>query len=496
MNTYIKLSNFYKKIKTLENITGILHWDSSTMMPKNSFKARSEELALLSSIQQKFLRSDQLGHALDNVHQDNLNDWQKANIREIKLSRDNALAVDTRLVELLIRATNEGKIYWEKALKANDFKIFAPHLKKIISLSRDIGKSRQKYFKKDTAYDGLLDQYDPESNQKELDVIFSNLRKWLPGFISQAIEKQKSKEILDFDQNFSVERQKELGLLCMKQLGFDFSRGRLDTSVHPFCGGNAFDVRLTTRYDIKNFITGLLGVVHETGHALYQQNLPNNYKDQAVGDSRSITIHESQSLFVEKHIGSSKEFWEYITPHVHSIFKLSKSKKAYSADNFYNINNRVERSFIRVDADEATYPAHIILRYDIEKELIAGNLKVEDIPQIWNEGMNELLGIKPTSNKDGCLQDIHWSIGAFGYFPTYLKGSIFASQIAETIQKKDKDFKNHIKSGDFKKVIDFLKENIHSKGCLLKSEDLIKSVVGQNLDVEVYKKYLTDKFLK
>lgn len=496
MNAYNKVSDFYKKISLLRNIGGILHWDSSTMMPKNSCKERSEELALLASLGQKFLCSERFGSALDSVSDNKLNDWQKANIREIKLARDNALAVDPKLTESFVKATTEGKAIWSKARSKNDFKLFAPHLKKTISLVREIAQSRQKYFKRDNAYDALLDQYDFGSNQKDLDVIFADLRKWLPGAIDKALSKQKTKKIDDFDQTFTVEKQKELALLCMNQLGFDCTRGRIDTSVHPFCGGNSFDVRITTRYDLKNFITGLLGVTHETGHALYEQNLPEHYKNQAVGSHRSLSIHESQSLFVEKHISSSKEFWDYITPHVKKIFKIAKTKKEFSAENLYNFTNRVERSFIRVDADELTYPAHIILRYDLEKELVGGNLKVEDLPEAWNKGMKELLGIMPKKDSEGCLQDIHWSMGAFGYFPTYLKGSIFASQIADTIKKKDKDFAKHIKSGDFKKIISFLKTNIHSKGCLMASEELVKSVVGKGLDVEVYKQYLTDKFLK
>lgn len=496
MSTYNKISDFYKKISLLGNVSGILHWDSSTMMPRNSCKERSEELALLASLSQKFLCSEQFGCALEGVSDNKLSDWQKANIREIKLSRDSALAVDPKLTEFFVKTTTEGKAIWAKARSKNDFKLFAPHLKKTLSLVREIAQSRQKHFKRETAYDALLDQYDFGSNQKDLDVIFANLREWLPGAIDKAISKQKTNKVLEFDQEFSEEKQKELALMCMKQLGFDFARGRLDTSVHPFCGGNSFDVRLTTRYDVKNFITGLLGVTHETGHALYQQNLPEHYKNQAVGGYRSLSIHESQSLFVEKHLGSSKEFWEYMTPHIHKIFKLHKTKKAYSASNFYNVNNKVERSFIRVDADELTYPAHVILRYDLEKELVGGSLKVEDLPEAWNKGMKELLGIVPKKDSEGCLQDIHWSLGAFGYFPTYLKGSIFASQIADTIKKKDKDFVKHIQSGDFKKIISFLKANIHSKGCLMSSEELVKSVVGKDLDVEVYKKYLEDKFLK
>jgi carboxypeptidase Taq len=496
MTSYIKIADFYKKIKILKNVGGILHWDSSTMMPKHSFKARAEEMALLSSIQQKFLRSEQFGNALENIQYDDLDDWQKANIREMKSSRDNALAVETRLIELFTKATAEGKVVWEKARKDNNFQLFAPHLKKIISLARDIGKARQEYFKKDSAYDGLLDQYDKGSNQKDLDIIFSDLRKWLPSIISQVIDKQKPMQIIAFDQDFSVEKQKEFALLCMQKLGFDFNRGRIDTSTHPFCGGNAFDVRLTTRYDIKNFITGTLGVMHETGHALYNQNLPEDYKYQAVGEYRSIAIHESQSLFVEKHLGSSREFWDYITPQVHKTFKLSKANKAYSADNFYNINNKVESTFIRIDADEVTYPAHVILRYNLEKELIAGNLKVHDIPKVWNDGMKELLGITPKNDSEGCLQDIHWSLGAFGYFPTYLKGSIFAAQIANEFNKQDKNFKNHIKSGDWQKIISFLKDKVHSKASFLTSDELVKSVVGTGFDVEVYKQYLLGKFLR
>jgi carboxypeptidase Taq len=492
MNKYIELCKFYRKIKQFGNIAGIIHWDTATMMPLGAAKYRAEDMATLHSSIHQMLSSNQLGDIITSINEASLDEWQKANVREIKLARKNALAVETHLVELATKATTECEMIWRKARKNNDFKMLSPYLQKVISLTRDIAKSKAEYFNS-TPYDALLDTYDPGRKTADIEKVCNDFRKFLPNFIKKVVDKQKSRKIKSFNsKQFSEKDQKELGLYCMKKVGFDFSRGRLDVSTHPFCGGNARDVRLTTRYDQDNFLSGLMGIMHETGHALYQQNLPEEYTDQAVGDYRSMSIHESQSLLAEIHIGRSRDFFEFIQPKIVETFRISG--KEYGVENLYNMANKVQPSLIRVDADEVTYPAHIILRFDLEKEIISGNLQTKDLPGAWAEGMKKLLGIEPDKDSNGCMQDVHWPSGIFGYFPTYLLGLILSAQFFAKIKEKNPSIDNDIKSGNFYKVIDWLKKSVHSKGCLYSVSDLIINATGRDIDAACYKKYLEHKY--
>ena len=397
------------------------------------------------------------------------------------------------MVGLATQATTECEMIWREARKNNDFKMLLPHLQKVVSLTKDIAKSKADYFKS-TPYDALLDTYDPGRKSSDIEKICNDLREFLPGFIQKVEEKQKSKKIKPFKvKKFSEKNQKDLGLYCMKKLGFDFSRGRLDISTHPFCGGNARDIRLTTRYEQDNFLSGLMGIMHETGHALYQQNLPDEYKDQAVGDHRNMSVHESQSLLSEIHIARSRDFIEFIQPKILEVFGVSG--KEYSVENLYNMVNKVQPSFIRVDADEVTYPAHVILRFDLEKEIISGNLQIKDLPGAWAEGMKKLLGIKPDKDSNGCMQDVHWPSGIFGYFPSYLLGSILSAQFFDKVKEDNPSVSNDIKSGKLHKIIDWVKKNVHSKGRLYSVSDLVINTTGRDVDVSCYKKYLEHKYL-
>jgi len=347
MNKYKELCEFYRKIKHLENIAGIIHWDTATTMPIGSAEYRAEDTATLHSIMHQMLSSNQLGDLIAAIEDPHLDSWQRANIREIIRSRKNALALEPRLVELATKETTVCEMVWRTARKNNDFKMLLPNLQKVISITIDIAKSRGDYFNT-TPYEALLDIYDPGRKTADIEKICSELRNFLPDFIKKVVGKQKSKTIKPFEsKQFSETSQKELGLYCMKKLGFDFSMGKLDISTHPFCGGSLGDTRLTTRYDQKDFLSGLMGIMHETGHALYQQNLPKKYKDQEVGGPRGMTIHESQSLLAEIHIGSSRSFMEFIQPKILEIFKVSGAE--YSVDNLYNMKNKVKPSFIRVE---------------------------------------------------------------------------------------------------------------------------------------------------
>ena len=492
MSAYSKVSELYSKYHSLGSISGILGWDSRTMMPVGSMKYRAEDSAVLERIANKILTSNRLGDLLAEVSESDCSEWEKANIRSIKRERGNVLAVDPEIAEQLTKASMECEVKWRVARKNNDFKEILPELSRVIELVREVSKSRMEYFNCGQ-YDSLLELYDPGRKVSEVEHVVNSLKGFLPEFIQKVLEKQKSWKILKIEGEFPEEKQRELGVHCMNAIGFDFNRGRLDISAHPFCGGATQDVRITTRYNKHEFLSSLMGVMHETGHALYQQNLPETYYNQAVGGNLGMSIHESQSLFVEIQVSRSKEFMEFVLPKIKSIFNVSGPR--YSADNLYKIANKVETSLIRVDSDEITYLAHVILRFELEKEILSGNLKIKDLPTAWNEKMKKYLGIKPRTDSDGCMQDIHWFAGWFGYFPTYMLGTMLASQFFTTMKSEVPDVEKHIQTGEFQPITGWLKKNIHSQGSLHSVSDLVKKVTKKDLDVEGYKKYLTEKFL-
>jgi len=290
-----------------------------------------------------------------------------------------------------------------------------------------------------------------------------------------------------------IKYSSELILFIASLIGFDFLYGRLDVSMHPFCGGAYKDSRITTRYNEKNFVESLMGILHETGHALYNLGLPEKWKYQPVGSSLGTVVHESQSLFMEMQICRSYEFLKFASPFIKKIF--NKKGKKWEAENLYKIYTFVKPSFIRVDADEVTYPLHVIIRYKIEKDLIEGNVKVKEIPSIWNMYMKNYLGIKPKNNKEGCLQDIHWFDGTFGYFPTYTLGALYAAQLFAEAKKVIPTLSNQITKGKFDKLIKWLRYNVHTRGSLCNSDELIKNITREELNIEYFKKHLINRYL-
>ncbi|NQY93345.1 MAG: carboxypeptidase M32, partial [Campylobacteraceae bacterium] len=312
--------------------------------------------------------------------------------------------------------------------------------------------------------------------------------------INDVVEKQKSESFIKPRAPFLIEKQKELGLKVMKHLGFDFTRGRIDISSHPFCGGVPEDVRITTRYDENDFIQSLMGTVHETGHARYEQNLPLSYISLPVGNARSMGIHESQSLFFEMQMGRGRPFLESIHSYIIESFGNSD---AFSIDNLCKIYAHVKPDYIRVDADEVTYPAHVMLRYEIEKALINGELEPKDIPEVWDEKMQSYLGINTKGNyKNGVMQDVHWTEGLIGYFPSYTLGAMYAAQQFNTVKQKFPDVNERIAKGDFSQVFGWLKENIWQEASFHSTNDLIKNATGESLNPKYFKEHLINRYLK
>lgn len=494
MDNYKTLEKVFYKLNDINQTKAVLHWDMATVMPAGGADARTQQLSTLTSIYHAIITDEGLKELFETAGQKGrkLNEWQEANLNEMKRAWKHASAVPGRLLKDLTREGAKCEMAWRKARPENDFKSLLPHLKKVVSIVREIAKIKGEAFGC-SPYDALLDQYDPGRKSAQIDAVFDNLGDFLPDFIKAVVEKQQSNKLTEIKGPFPVDAQKRIGRKMLDIIGFDLNTGRLDESLHPFCGGYPSDIRITTRYREDEFIPSLMGVAHEAGHAMYEAGLPYKWRNLPVGEARGMSIHESQSLLVEMQACRSKEFTEFLLPLLKEEFDAKG--KGWTAPNLYGIFTKVEPSLIRVDADEVTYPAHIMLRYYIEKYLISGEMEVEDLPDAWTQGMDKFLGITPTDDKNGCMQDIHWMDGTFGYFPTYTLGAIYAAQLFAAAKKANENILPSIGKGDFAPLKEWLNKNVHELGSKLSNEELIKSATGSELDVEVYKNHLKERYL-
>lgn len=485
MRAYNSLEDIFKKSSNIKDAQSMLSWDAAVNMPVSSSEARGEILATLKQLEYETIVNDQVGDLLSEAesYKMALNVWQQANLREMRRDYSHTRSVPLDLTKKLTLVSNTCEILWRKARQDADFKLVLPKLKEFISLTKEKSTCKAERMGMDK-YDTLLDYYDPGSRTRDLDVIFKKLREFLGDFIKKTTAQQKPKPELKL--SLSLLYQKQLGKKLMGNLGFNFDKARLDESAHPFCGGIPDDIRITTRYIKDDFTIGLQGTVHETGHALYEQNLPKKWRRQPVGNACGMSAHESQALFVEFQVCRSAAFIAYLLK--------TTNKTSLSAHDLYTYTNYVEPSFIRVDADEVTYPMHVILRYELEKLLTSGEMRVEDLPDAWNDNMHKLLGIKPKTDREGCLQDIHWFSGHFGYFPCYTLGAIAAAQLMTACRKDLKNIDNTIRTGDFKPIIAWLSEKIHKYGSFYSRNDLIKNATGEALNPTYFIDYLKNKY--
>lgn len=488
---YHKLEALFKQVHYLRGAAGILHWDMAVMMPSGGAEERGEQLATLESSCHQLLTSQEASYLLDEaeITQHDLDPWQRANLREMRHQWKHTNAVDDQLMQSFIRTGTECEQIWRTARKDNNFKMLLPHLEKTIQLTREIAQCKADIFEC-TPYNAMLDLYDPGRTTDEVDTVFTQLKDFLPSFVDSVLISQQS--ALPITGHFPIDKQKALGIECMEAIGFDFNHGRLDISHHPFCGGVASDVRITTRYDEQDFTSALMGVLHETGHAMYELGLPKTWRGQPVGLDRGMAFHESQSLLMEMQVCRSPAFFTWALPKMQKHFGVSGPE--WELDNIVRHYNKVERSLIRVDADEVTYPLHVILRYELEQALLSGDLPVADLPGAWNEKMQSYLGIAPDSDANGCMQDIHWMDGSLGYFPTYTLGAIIAAQLFASIQKAIPDIHSQIEQGNFAPLIDWLRKNVHSQGCLYTSNELLEHATGQPLNVEGFTTHLKERY--
>ncbi|GHD72390.1 carboxypeptidase M32 [Vogesella fluminis] len=482
----------FTRLYRYQHLAAIAGWDQAAMMPPKGNEARGAAMAELQLLMHGLLTDPQLKCWLDEAGQQDLGELQRASLREMRRSWQHANLLPARLVEAKALAGSRCEHAWRAQRKAGDWQGFLGNFREVVQLAREeaqlladaSGKSR---------YDALLDKYEPGMNSAELERIFGDVKSWLPGLIRQVMDKQAGETLLAAQGPFAVDSQRALGVEIMGLLGFDFDAGRLDVSVHPFCGGVAEDVRITTRYRDDDFMQSMMGIVHETGHARYEQRLPRELVHLPVGQARSMGIHESQSLSFEMQLGRSPAFLQLIAP---LVKKHLGEQPAFDAANLARMYSRVRPGFIRVDADELTYPAHVILRFEIERALIEGDIEADDIPALWDEKMMAYLGVDTRGNyRDGCLQDIHWTDGSFGYFPSYTLGAMYAAQYFATLRRQQPELDARIAAGDLAPVMGWLDANIWSQASRWETTELVRRATGEALNPAHFRAHLEARYL-
>ena len=491
---YKKLVEQFQKIYRLEHFGSIAQWDQAAMMPAGSNQARSEAMAELHSLLHGLKTAPAVGEWLDQSQHPSLDEETQASLREMERVYKNATLIPDDLVKAQTLMSSKCEHAWRTQRPDNDWTGFSSNLKEVVKLTREEASLRAEH-NGVSRYDALLDLYEPGMNSTKLDTLFGDMKTWLPGLIEQAVDKQASFSVIYPKGPFAINDQKTLGKEVMTLLGFDFNHGRLDVSTHPFCGGVSEDVRLTTRYKEDDFMEALMGTIHETGHGRYEQNRPDN-RHLPIGQARSMGIHESQSLFFEMQLGRSPDFLSLLQPLIKKHLCPESSPDFIDINNLERLYTRVRPGKIRVEADEITYPAHVILRYDIEKALIEGEIEVDDIPELWNKKMQESLGIHIGNDyANGCMQDIHWPMAAFGYFPSYTLGAMYAAQLFAALKQQLPDIEASIRQGNLTPIFDWLKTNIWSQASRYLTDDLITRATGESLSGKHLQYHLQQRYI-
>jgi len=491
-NTYQKIEKLFTKLSHLSHIERMMIWDEATMMPPGGGKSRGEALATLKSIQHNMLLDPKNIELVEEAkNQINLSEWEKSNINLIEKKLKAQACLPVKLVKELTTAAVESEQAWRQHRTENNWTGFLPYLEKTFSLVKESAQLRSETLELD-CYDVLIDEYSPGLTQHFIDPIFNELKNILPPMIKKICDKQSNNAIIIPEGPFDITKQQQLGKELMKSIGFDFNRGRLDISHHPFCGGVPDDVRITTRYRNDEFISAMLGVCHETGHALYEQNLPEQWHHQPVGQALGMTVHESQSLIIEMQACRNREFIQFFSKKLETHFG---NHKALQAENLYKLMTKVKPNLIRVDADEVTYPLHVILRYEIERDLLNNKISIQDLPEIWDSKMISYLGISTKDNyKDGVMQDVHWPAGTFGYFPAYTIGRLMAAQFYKSALKVYPEINNNLRSGNFSKLVNWLDVNIHKAASSNNFQSLLKNISGEHLNPKYFLDHVENKY--
>ncbi len=484
MNSFNKLHTIGKKAAHLKGVIHLLDWDQETYLPPEGAEPRSEQVALVSSIRHDLITSETYRQTLESFEPDT--EDEKACHREWMRDFKHAIALPSSFVEEFAKTTSEAVEVWKEARQKSDFSLFAPALKKVMNLSRQ----KAEYLGyKETPYDALLDDYEPDTTTSQIEVLFDDLKKEIIPLLKTIKNKTEKKVAGTFGQ----EEQLAFSRKIAEKMGFSFKSGRLDLTTHPFCTSlHPLDNRITTRVYTEEPISCLMGVIHETGHALYDAGLPIKWFGTPLGEYISMGMQESQSRFWETRIGQSRPFWTGFYKELQTYFPTQL--KAISEEEFYHIVNRVEPTFVRVESDEVTYPLHVILRFEIEKALINDLLPVEEIPALWNQKMKDYLGITPPNDKLGCLQDVHWSCGHVGYFPTYTLGNMYAAILFNAFKKDHADWEKRVSNGELSFINDWQKQAVHQYGRRYRSLPLLEKISKAPFSAKPYTDYLKEKY--
>jgi carboxypeptidase Taq len=491
---YQRLMELSRQVHLLNSCMALLDWDQKTYIPKNGSENRGNQLALLAGLSHQKATAPEIGDLLKQLEGSPMaadpDSFEAANIHEVKHSYDKLVKVPQSLVEELTRVTTVAHDVWADARKKSDFSVFFPYLEKIIQLKQQQAEAvgYEKH-----PYDALLDDFEPGATIQKVAKVFAEFRDELVGLVKAISNSKKKPDATILQRNYPVERQAEFGKEASAAIGYDYDQGRLDVTVHPFCTGiGPGDVRITTRYNPRHFGQAFFGILHESGHGIYEQGLDPKRFGTPGGDSVSLGIHESQSRMWENMVGRSKSFWRYFFSKAQKAFP--EALGAVKLDDFHFAVNEVKPSFIRVEADEVTYNLHILVRFEIEQAFFSGDLKPKDIPAAWNDKFKKYFGITPSDDAQGCLQDVHWSAGYIGYFPTYSLGNLYSAQFFEQARKDLGDLDGQFAKGEFGKLKGWLNEKIHRLGQRYRAEKLAEVVTGKPLSHRPLMDYLKTKY--
>jgi carboxypeptidase Taq len=484
---YKKFLEHFHKINTLNQILQLLSWDQETMMPEQAASMRAEQMAYLSAESHKLLTDSKYIEIMQSLLASNeLDSKLKAAIKKHLRDSQNASKLPQSLVVEMSKASVTAQQAWKEARKKDDFSLFKNELKKMFDLKKEQGKCLKT--ENQTIYEALLSEYEPDFPVSYVRDLFNELKKNFVPLVPQMIEKNQSE--VNLNLFLSLDKQKKFNEDCLSKIGFDLKRGRLDIAAHPFCSGQLNDVRLTTRYEENDWSNSLYSVLHEGGHGLYEQGIGEALENSPLAFATSLGMHESQSRFWENCIGRSFEFCKWVVEYVSKNYGVQKVNPA----DFYKHVNKPKYSYIRVEADEVTYNLHIMVRFDVEEALIEDKVKVEDVPAFWDQKYKEYLSLPRKNDADGVLQDVHWSCGGIGYFPTYTIGNLISAQILKAMER-DLNVKNLVENGDFLPIREWLYKKIHSFGCEFSTLNLVEKSTGQKLGAQTWIDLMKSKFL-
>lgn len=496
MTNYEKYKKLSEKVSAISFAMRHINWDAETEAPPSSLQGRGLTMRTLTTMMQEIVRSEEYVNTIKDLHKemDSLDDFQKREVEEEYKGIQVREYVPEKLSIEMSSITNEAVAKWTEAREKKDFSIFKPYLEKLIAYKKEYSKCLENKFGYETDYDCHMDIFERGAKLADYDALFAVVKKDLVPFIKKVLDKNVKYNDSFLDMKFEKEKQKEFAEYLISVLPYDYDNGVMKESAHPFTWGTSSDdVRFTVRYLEDLPFSSILAAAHEMGHAIHFQGVDKKYSRTAISQVPSMVIGESQSRFYENHIGLNKVFWKKHYPKLQETFE--RQLKGVSLDDFYKVLNKVEPSFIRVEADELTYPIHVLIRYEIEKEIFFNNISVDELPALWNSKIEEYLGIVPKDDSEGILQDIHWSFGAFGYFPTYAMGSALSAQI-ENKMKEVMDIDKCIETDDYDTINNWLKENIHKFGGFKLPNDVIKDALGEEFNPKYYIDYLIKKYTK